>query len=85
MSDADKVLEVMSTGCSPVEFTYTNHRYETSVRRVQPISVYFGATAFYTKPQWLLEAWDLDKEAFRDFALARIQTDRQKEAEHGQA
>ena len=30
----------------------------------------FGSTQWHPEPQWLLQAWDVDKDAERDFALA---------------
>jgi predicted DNA-binding transcriptional regulator YafY len=53
-------------------FEYVNHRGLAATRRVRPIRIWFGSTAWYPSPQWLLEAWDVDKSATRDFALAKI-------------
>lgn len=50
-------------------FTYTNWRGETSERTIQPKYVWFGSTEWHPEPQWLLTAFDLEKNAHRDFAL----------------
>ncbi len=55
-----------------VTFTYTNHRYETAQRRVRPIRIWFSSTAWHPDAQWLLEAFDLDKQATREFAVSGI-------------
>jgi predicted DNA-binding transcriptional regulator YafY len=55
-----------------VTFTYKNYRGETSVRLVRPIMVSFGTTAFHQESQWLLHAWDLNKDAERTFAMKDI-------------
>lgn len=55
-----------------VTFTYKNYRGATSVRLVRPIMVSFGTTGFHPEPQWLLHAWDLNKEAERTFAIKDI-------------
>jgi predicted DNA-binding transcriptional regulator YafY len=55
-----------------VTFRYKNHRGEEAVRRVRPIRVWFGSTAFHPGPGWLLEAWDLDRQATRDFAMSNM-------------
>lgn len=55
-----------------VTFTYKNHRGETSVRLVRPIMVAFGCNNFQPGPQWLLHAWDLNKDAERTFAKKDI-------------
>lgn len=52
-----------------LKFTYTNYKGIKSERRVQPNNLWFGSTEYHKKKQWLLCAYDLDKEAFRDFAL----------------
>lgn len=52
-----------------VAVPYTNWRGETSVRRIIPKSVRFGSTEWHPEPQWLLLAWDADKQADREFAL----------------
>jgi WYL domain len=53
----------------PVRLTYTNWRGETSERTITPLRVYYGSTDWHPEPQWLLRAFDHDKQAERDFAL----------------
>ncbi|WP_210246253.1 hypothetical protein [Aureimonas fodinaquatilis] len=52
-----------------VTLTYTNWRGETDARSIVPITVWFGSTDWHPEPQWLLKAFDVAKEAERDFAL----------------
>lgn len=52
-----------------LEIGYTNYRGEFGVRKLKPIRLWFGATDWHKKPQWLMEAWDCGKRAKRDFAL----------------
>jgi len=54
---------------SQERLVYTNWRGETSVRTITPIRVWFGSTDWHPEPQWLLRAFDHDKNAERDFAL----------------
>ena len=56
-----------------ITMTYRNWRGEISRRTIQPWGVRFDATDWHPEPQWLLEAWDFDKQAVRDFALADCQ------------
>lgn len=51
---------------------YTNYRGETTVRRIQPIRIWFGTSEWHEGSQWFLEAVDLDKAAERSFALSDI-------------
>lgn len=51
-----------------VVFTYKNYKGEVATRTVIPSRTYFGSTSFHPEPQWLLEAWDLDKDEPRTFA-----------------
>lgn len=51
-------------------FWYKNHRGEEGYRRVEPIMFYFGSTEWHPDPQMLMRAFDREKEAIRDFAVA---------------
>lgn len=52
-----------------INLTYTNWRGEKAVRLVLPKRLWFGTTEFHREPQWLLEVYDIEKQAFRDYAL----------------
>jgi predicted DNA-binding transcriptional regulator YafY len=51
---------------------YVNHRGERAVRRIRPLQLYRGESPFHAGTQWLLEAWDLDRQATRTFAMTGI-------------
>ncbi|MGB0848221.1 MAG: WYL domain-containing protein [Thiolinea sp.] len=51
---------------------YTNWKGETRERRINPGRVWYGDTEFHPKRQWLLQAFDIEKQAVRNFALADI-------------
>ncbi len=53
----------------PLEFSYTNYRGELSRRRVLPAIIKWGATEYHPEEQWLMDAYDLDKEEPRTFAI----------------
>lgn len=55
-----------------VVIRYTNYRGETAVRRIVPIAIRFGSTQWHPSPQWLLEAFDLDRDAQRSFAVKDV-------------
>lgn len=55
-----------------VTIVYTNYKGETAVRRIVPEKIWFGATEWHPEPQWLLDAFDSDKQATRSFALKDI-------------
>lgn len=55
-----------------VGVTYTNYRGETSIREIVPVRIWFGSTDWHPQPQWLLDAFDVEKEAFRSFAMRDI-------------
>ena len=57
---------------SPLEFIYKNHAGETALRRVIPGRIWWGTTDYYPEAQWLLTAYDLDRQAERTFALTSI-------------
>jgi predicted DNA-binding transcriptional regulator YafY len=55
-----------------VTIDYTNHRGLRSKRRVRPKKFFFGSSPFHDHVQWFLEAFDLEKDAVRTFALKDI-------------
>lgn len=56
----------------PVTITYTNWKGEVSVRRIIPRRVWFGKTEWHPDAQWFLEAFDLNKNEERTFAMRDI-------------
>jgi hypothetical protein len=50
-------------------FSYTNWKGETAIRTAVLHSVRFGSTEWHPEPQWLVMAFDTDKEGFREFAM----------------
>jgi hypothetical protein len=57
---------------SVVIIRYTNYRGETANRRIVPIGIRFGSTEWHPEQQWLLEAFDLERDAARSFALKDV-------------
>jgi len=57
---------------TPLIFKYKNYENKISIRHVMPKKVYFGKTRWHLKDQWLLEAFDLDKNEIRFFAVKDI-------------
>lgn len=55
-----------------VSISYKNHRGETQVRRVLPQRIWFGSTDWHPAEQWFMDAYDLDREAVRSFAMRAI-------------
>jgi hypothetical protein len=56
----------------PLTFSYKNHRGEVATRVVTPILVRFGSTEWHPELQWLLQAFDHEKQAEREFAMKDI-------------
>ena len=55
-----------------IRMIYQNYRGEVSERRVVPRRIRFGATEYHPKLQWLMDAFDLDRNEERAFALCDI-------------
>ena len=55
-----------------LQFEYKNWLGKISKRKVIPYEVWYGITEFHKKEQWLLRAFDTDKNAERNFALKDI-------------
>lgn len=57
-----------------VEIVYTNWKGVTAIRHIIPKDIFFGSTEWHTEEQWLLNAFDVDKQADRSFALRDIKS-----------
>lgn len=55
-----------------VKIKYKNWKNEIAIRNIYPNEIWYGSTEYHKEPQFLLSAWDIDKQAFRDFALIDI-------------
>ena len=55
-----------------VQIKYTNYRQVTAIRTILPGRIWFGTTKRHPQPQWLLDAFDVDKQEHRSFAMADI-------------
>ena len=68
----------MPTGYGPMEeevlVVYTNWRGQTAERRIlpKPGSLRFAATEHHPEPQWVFDAWDIEKKAERTFAMKDV-------------
>jgi len=47
---------------------YTNWRGETARRVIRPVNLWWGKTDWHPEEQWMLTAYDCEKDAVRDFA-----------------
>ncbi len=60
---ADRIVRVM----------YTNWRGEKAERVIIPISISWSSTEWHPQEQWLLKVWDIERQAYREYALKDIQ------------
>ena len=57
-----------------VEILYTNWKGETAIRHIVPKDIFFGSTEWHKEEQWLLNAFDVDKQADRACAIKDIKS-----------
>lgn len=55
-----------------IKILYTNWKGETAIRQIVPIRLEYLATEWHPEEQWCLIAFDLDKQAERNFACKDI-------------
>lgn len=53
----------------PLFFRYKNHRGDEAIRRVKFKRFWWGRTEYHTRPQLMMNAFCLDRNANRDFAV----------------
>lgn len=68
----DRLVAAMSDPRREVTIDYTNWRGERSTRRVRPLDLVFENNEWHPETQWLLEAYDLERQAIRTFAVKNI-------------
>jgi len=56
----------------PIWINYTNYRGETSDRLIVTRELFFGSNEWHPDPQWLLRAFDVEKQAERTFAMKDV-------------
>lgn len=55
-----------------IKVEYVNWRKECTVRAIVPIKIYWGKTQWHPEEQWLLQVWDVNRGAYREYALRDI-------------
>ena len=55
-----------------VKILYTNWQENTAYRNIIPKSMEFKSTEWHKEEQWILNAYDVDKQADRGFAMKDI-------------
>jgi len=55
-----------------VVIEYTNYKGVRSTRTIEPKQLYFGSTNWHPEVQWLLAAFDVEKNEERTFAMKDI-------------
>lgn len=71
-----KTLQAAAPALRTIWIDYTNYRGERAWREIEPTearpALWFGRTEWHPADQWLLAAFDIEKRAVRDFAVASI-------------
>lgn len=70
-----RVMDINQDESRPFQklsFKYENYRGEISSRIVNPLSIRWGTSEWYTEPQWLLMCFDIGKRDRREFAINRM-------------
>ncbi|GAA4241522.1 hypothetical protein [Winogradskyella damuponensis] len=57
-----------------IKVLYTNWRGETGIRNIVPVKIYYGSTEWHKEDGWLMEAFDLDREAIRVYSMKDIKS-----------
>lgn len=69
----DMEAQARAPGTPVLTFAYLNHRGRIGERKVRPIETWYGVSQWYGGgPAYYLRAFDLDRQAERDFRFERI-------------
>ncbi len=55
-----------------LKFEYVNYKGERKIRTVNPDKIFFGKTPNITTDEWILEGFDVEKEAMRQFVMKHM-------------
>jgi len=55
-----------------IKVKYKNWKGEIGIRNIVPLFMHYGRTNYHKEDQWLLSAWDIDKDAERTYAMMDI-------------
>jgi len=66
----DKIL--MTGGQNIIKIDYTNYKGERKIRTIKPGTLYFGESKWHEGRKLLLQAYDFDKNAIREFEVEKI-------------
>lgn len=67
-SNEPEAMEKIAMGMT-FQFDYVNWQGVPASRKAEVQSIHYGATEYHPEPQWLMSAWDLEKQANRVFAM----------------
>lgn len=62
-----------------IQILYINWKGIMNYRNIIPENIYFTSTQWHPQEQWILHAFDLDKQEYRDFAIKDIKSWKIKE------
>ena len=66
----EKTLD--SNDTPSIAILYVNHRGVKALRQIVPNRMWYGTTTWHPSEQWFLDAFDIERQAFRSFAIADI-------------
>lgn len=58
-----------------IQIDYTNYRGERAIRNIIPWMLQFRTSEHHHDLQWMIVAWDIDKNAWRSFPIKDIHHD----------
>ena len=56
----------------PIKVKYKNWQGEIGIRNIIPFTVHYGHTDYHKINQWLMDVWDVDKDAQKTYAMLDI-------------
>ena len=56
----------------PIKVKYKNWKGEIGIRTIIPQQIHYGCTDYHKENQWLMDVFDVDKDALRTYALMDI-------------
>lgn len=69
---APKLEDYLSKANFLIKVRYNNWKNEIGVRTIIPQKIWYGHTEYHSDSQWLMDVWDVEKDAQRTYAMMDI-------------
>jgi len=72
LNHKDSCPHYVPCSSTPLKVKYKNWKGEIGIRNIIPQNIYYSSTEYHKEDQWLMNVWDVEKDAPRTYAMMDI-------------